>query len=292
MNKNWLRVFRPKEVFPGAATIILAALDTKIIIEPQKLLLMVFGFLGIFFSAFLINELVDSYDTDKLNPEREKGITKHGISRKFMVIAFLATSLSGVFLLHLINLTWVALIGFTILFTYSAPVVRIKAKPFLELAFVTIGCALLPYLSYYILAGAPITWTVWLTLLFFATGFPAIQLVNEGADYLADKKAGIFTTAVFLGERNNLILMATLSVIGAISGLATIIVTGHWWYLYIVAVIFFLFTAARYGLSIVRQPERLHELLRTGERFGVFASDLGTIIVLILFAAFYGIKLL
>jgi len=62
-----------------------------------------------------------------------------------------------------------------------------------------------------------------------------------------------------------------------------VFVTGHWWYLYIIFMTFFLFTAAQFGLSIVGQKERLHELLRTGERFGIFVSDLGTVIVLIIF---------
>lgn len=292
MNRSWLKVFRPKEVFPGLASIILAALDTGIIIDPRRLLLLSFGFLGIFFSAFLINELVDSYDIDPLNPEREKGITKHGVSRNFTLVSFVITSVVGLYLLYLINLTWVALIGYLILFTYSAPVIRVKARPFIELVFVTVGCALLPYVAYYMLSGAPFTWKVWLTIFFFSTGFPAIQLVNEGADYRVDKKVGLSTTAVFLGERNNLILIAALALTSAVAGAATILVTGHWWYVYIVAIIFFLFTAAQYGLSLIRQPDRLHELLRTGERFGVFASDLGTWISLAIFLVYSSMNFL
>ena len=69
----------------------------------------------------------------------------------------------------------------------------------------------------------------------------------------------------------------------AIVGLVTMFLTGHWWYLYIVTMIFFLFTAARFGLTIYHNRARLHELLRTGEKFGVLASDAGTVIILVIY---------
>lgn len=291
MNFSWLRVFRIREVLPGVSPILIAALDTQVFLPLQKLSLAALGFLGIYFSAFLINELVDSFDTDKFSPEREKGITKHGVSRRLTLAAFIVCAVTGILLLTWSGLAWVGLVGFLILFIYSAPPLRLKSWPFVELAAVTFGCALLPYIAYYLLTNSPFTWREALILLFFATGFPAIQLVNEGADFLADKQAKITTTVVFLGEKKNLILIQILSFICIITGLLATIVTGHWWYLYIIAIIFFLFTAARWGLKIRADRGRLHELLRTGEKFGVFVSDLGTIIVLIIFAVFYGIKL-
>lgn len=291
MNVNWLRVFRIKEVVPGVSAILIAALDTGKVLDPFRLILLISGFLLIFFSAFLINELVDSFDVDKHNPERGKAITKHGVPRNFTLIAFILTSLLGVGILVGINLAWVGILTFLILFVYSAPPLRLKSWPFLELAAVTIGCALLGYISYYLLIGQAFGWREILILLFFSAGFPAIQLVNEAADFWADKKANIKTTAVFLGERRNLELIEGLSFFCVVLGLTSIIVTGHWWYFYLIAIIFFLFTAARFGLTIANDRDRLHELMRTGEKFGVLASDLGTIIMLVIFLCFYVIKM-
>jgi len=158
---------------------------------------------------------VDSFDTDRLNVERDKGITRHGIPRAFVfglsypLVFWHSPSLSA-------RLIWIGLIGFFILFTYSAPVIRIKSRPFLELVAVTVGCALLPYVAYHIIINQSLTWQTALTILFFSAGFPAIQLINEGADYAADKKAGITTTTVFLGEKNNLILVSALSLASTI----------------------------------------------------------------------------
>lgn len=290
MNGNWLRVFRIREVLPGVSPILIAALDTQVFIPLQKLSLAALGFLGIYFSAFLINELVDSFDTDKFNPEREKGITKHGVSRRLTLAAFIACAVAGLLFLTWSGLAWVGLAGFLVLFIYSAPPLRLKSRPFIELAAVTVGCALLPYIAYYLLVDVPFTWKEALILLFFATGFPAIQLVNEGADFLADKQAKITTTVIFLGEKKNLILIQILSFACVTTGLLATIVTGHWWYLYIIAAIFFLFTAAQWGYKIMADRDRLHELLRTGERFGVFVSDLGTLIILVVFVIFYGVN--
>lgn len=292
MSLSWLRVFRVKEVVPGVSAILIAVLDTGKILDFPKLFLLITGFLAIFFSAFLVNELVDSYDVDKFNPERGKAITKHGVSRNFTLAAFILMSVLGVGILAGINLPWTGLAAFLILFFYSAPPLRLKSWPFLELAVVTLGCALLAYISYYLLVGQLFTWKEWLIILFFSAGFPAIQLVNEAADFWADKKANIKTTAVFLGEKKNLQLIEGLSLTCIVLGLAAILVTGHWWYFYLIAIIFFLFTAVRFGLTIANDRDRLHELLRTGEKFGVFASDLGTIIMLVIFAGYFALRIL
>lgn len=281
-NFNWLKVFRIKEVLVGISPFLLASLDTQIILEPVKFLLLVTGFLNIFFSSFLINELVDSEDTDKFNPEREKGITRHGVSKKFTFWAFVVTSILGIVLLNFLNLGIIGIVGFLLLTVYSVPPIRLKAQPFLDLIAVTTGFAILPYLSYLYLAGT--TPNVFI-LLFFTTGFMAIDLVAEGADFDADRQAKINTTAVFLGEKKNLIFIKFLSLACMISGIITVFLTGYWWYLYMVAVVFFLFTAAQWGLKISHQRERLHELLRTGEKFGIFVSNLGLGILLLIWLA-------
>lgn len=276
---NWLKVFRIKEVIVGASPFLIASLDTQIILEPAKFLLLVTGFLSIFFSSFLINELIDSEDTDKFNPEREKGITRHGVSKKFTFWAFVITSILGIILLNFLNLGLIGVFGFLLLTAYSVPPIRLKARPFLDLIAVTIGFALLPYLSYLYLVGAAPNVFV---LLFFTAGFMAIDLVAEGADFDADKQANILTTAVFLGEKRNLIFIEILTFLGTILGILAIIITGYWWYMYIIFIIIFLFTAVKFGLTICDDKERLHELLRTGEKFGIFVSNLGLGILLLI----------
>jgi 4-hydroxybenzoate polyprenyltransferase len=282
-NHNWLKVFRLREIFVGVSPIIIASLDFHKFLDPVRFLILVGGFYAIFISSFLINELVDSFDTDQFNPEREKGITKHGVSRQFTLVAFVSWSIVGILLLSLLGLVWIALTGFLLLFLYSVPPVRIKARPFFDLVAVTLGFVIFPYLSFSILVAQNPSIPVGLILAFFASGFMAIDLVAEGADFDADKKAGLQTTAVFLGEKKNLQAIQFLSLISTILGAVAIIITGHWWYLYLIAMTFFLFTASRFGLSIVGQKERLHELLRTGERFGIFVSGLGTVIAIIIF---------
>lgn len=287
MNKNWLRVFRAREVVPGITPILIASLDTSLRLDLPKILFLTISFLAIFFSSFLINELVDSYDTDKFNPERDKAITKHGVPRNFTIAAFIFTSVVGIAILSWLHLFWAAVIGFSVLLTYSLPPIRIKSRPILDLIAVTVGFVVIPYLSYYLISFQPITWQVLLVLLFFASGFFAIDLVAEGADLIADKKAGLLTTAVMLGEKNNLLLISIFALSSVVFGILATILTGHWWYFYIIVMMFFLFTAAQFGLEIIHYKDRLHELLRTGEKFGVFAAGIGTVIVILIFAIYY-----
>lgn len=287
MNKNWLRVFRAREVAPGITPILIASLDTSLRLDLPKILFLTIGFLCIFFSSFLINELVDSYDTDKFNPERDKAITNHGVPRNFTIFAFVITSILGIIILTFLNLFWAAIGGFLLLVAYSLPPIRIKSRPILDLVAVTIGFVVLPYISYFFVSSQPITWHEPLVLLFFTCGFFAIDLVAEGADLIADKKAGLLTTAVMLGERNNLLVISFLALSSVIFGVLAIILTGHWWYFYIVVMMFFLFTAAQFGLEIIQHKKRVHELLRTGEKFGIFAAGIGTIIVIITVLVYY-----
>lgn len=275
MPASYWKLFRLKEILPGGAPILLACLDTGIWLTWQQFLLLTVGFYLLFLSSFLINEYADSFDTDQFNPERDKALTKHGVSRQFALAAFVLTSLASTLTFILLNQFWIAVAGLFLLTFYSVKPIRLKARPFLDLVAVTLGFVILPYLSYYFLINQNITIITVASLLFFSLGFMAIDLVAEGADYAADKKAGLLTTAVFLGEKRNLLAIRYLSLTSAILGAGLIIATSRWWYLYPTAAIFFLLTAANWGLTIHQNPHRLHELLRTGERFGIFISNLG-----------------
>lgn len=274
--KNLLRVFRLNEVVPGISVFFLAALDSGNL-NPLTIAKLSVAFLAIFFSGFLINEYADSFDTDLHNPERQKGITNHGVSRQLVLWYFFATSAIGLMLGLIFNIFPYVTSVFVLLVCYSLPPVRLKAQPILDLITVTLAFVIIPYLTY---PGASSI----LTLAFFSTGFWAIDLVAEGADAPADQKAGLLTTAVWLGPQKNILSIKYLAILSTILGLLTIVTTSHWWYFYLVVATFFLATAAQFGQSIVNQPDRLHELLRTGEHFGIFLAKIGSLLMIIILA--------
>ena len=281
-----LSVWRLREVISGLIPILLASLDQNRINFPI-LAMVCLGYFLIIESSFLINEYSDSFDTDILS-HKEKGIITSKSSRKFTLISFIIVSVLGLLIMWKIGLFAVGLISFILLTLYSVPPVRFKSRPFLDLIVVTLCYAVLPYLSYLSIIHAPISEVTVIILLFFASGFIAIDLVTEGSDIDADKNSGIATSAVFFGHKTNLTMIRLFSFASLVLGIFAMVLSFHWWYILLVINMFLLFTAGNYGLSLLKNQARLEELYTVGVKFGIISANL----LIIVLAILVGIKII
>lgn len=177
----------------------------------------VFGLYFLFpanFFLYAINDAFD-YETDKMNPKKkgyEQIVTP--LQRKnvciaatlvmlpFLIYGFYSSFIVGCILLAFLFLSW----------QYSAPPIRAKARPFLDMAFN----------SLYILPGllAYFLWTeTFPPLGIFLAGIcwtMAMHAYSAVPDIDSDKKAGLATIATVLGYDRTLLLCLFLYVISSI----------------------------------------------------------------------------
>jgi 4-hydroxybenzoate polyprenyltransferase len=182
----------------------LATRDTFSLLNPHFLLLLVY-FL-VFANLFLygINDWFDE-DTDALNEKKgpkenllkkeQKKVLKYGL------IASLCASAFAFFLLHGTERILFALFIF-LSYAYSAPPFRFKSKPFID--FLSNALYILPGLIGYSFITHTLP-TPPVLIACFCWSF-AMHLFSAIPDIDPDRKAGITTTAVFLGKTNSLIL--------------------------------------------------------------------------------------
>jgi len=195
----WIYLLGPYVVGLGFSGINLSQINPIIILN-----LFFFSFPANLF-LYGVNDLYDT-DTDKLNPKKithenlllksQRRILIYSIILVFiftLILSLLQNNLTGSYILYLFLL---------LSYFYSAPPLRFKAKAFFD------------FMSniLYILPGsiAYITITDQIPNIYFiiAASFWvfAMHLLSAIPDINADKKAGIITSAVFLGEKKSLLL--------------------------------------------------------------------------------------
>jgi lycopene elongase/hydratase (dihydrobisanhydrobacterioruberin-forming) len=156
-----------------------------------------------------INDLCDR-DTDARNPK--KGAQEHllsaeedGTARTGVILALLA-GLALMAILHS-GTQRVLFAAFLVLaFAYSAPPLRLKARPFLD-SLSNMLYALPAFLAYHQAAGRLPSVSVMLAGMLWTA---AMHLFSAVPDSRSDREAGLSTTATVLGQRGALFLCLTL----------------------------------------------------------------------------------
>lgn len=177
--------------------------------DPSMWIMLVLGIVAVcgFNSAIFIINQVGDLDTDQLHEKKAQLPVSSGkVSRKsaftiagvLIILGIIVGSLvRGIFLVIL-------LVTFVFAVVYSFPPIRLKGRPFLDLMIIGLGfgtwavitgwalysglipLSFLPELPFSLLIGAG----------FFYAGTHG---VHTASDYAADEKAGVKTTAVYLG---------------------------------------------------------------------------------------------
>lgn len=210
--------------------------------DPRIWFILLFGIIAICFfnsAIFIINQLGD-IDTDRLHIEKAKLPVSSGrVSRKRAVIITIGFFLLGLVFSLLVSPIFLLFILVTYLFAllYSFPPIRLKGRPFLDLMIIGIGF------------GSWAVFTAWViysgvSSLFFPLPFlPSSLLIGAGffyagthgihtaSDWSADLKAGVNTTAVFLGPKRTTKLGIILIGIGLLLLYASVGYYTHlFWY--------------------------------------------------------------
>lgn len=156
-----------------------------------------------------INDLFDS-DTDAKNTK--KGTKEHRLKpsdiKILKIIIGITYTLSFAMLVLQKNIIDSSLFTLFLVLSiiYSTPPIRLKAKPFLDFSS-NILYALPGFLAYHQITNTVPPLTI-IIAAFCWTG--AMHLFSAIPDILVDKKAGIMTTAVYLGQKKSLILCSVL----------------------------------------------------------------------------------
>jgi lycopene elongase/hydratase (dihydrobisanhydrobacterioruberin-forming) len=150
-----------------------------------------------------VNDIFDRF-TDEINPKKIKKETKYNETTKKSYLA--SIWLSGLFLASLffifqnIYAKWFFVFFLILSFCYSAPPLRFKGRPFLDSAS-NVLYALPGFMLYTEFSGSlSPSWVIIASWLWTA----AMHLFSAIPDIAVDKKAGIMTGAVFIGERTSL----------------------------------------------------------------------------------------
>jgi 4-hydroxybenzoate polyprenyltransferase len=156
------------------------------------------------FYLYGINDLFDR-ETDALNPKKQNKEhllqTKEIAVLKFLLFFSLLIT-AGLVFFQPNTISKVLLIIYTILATfYSAPPFRFKSKPIIDSAS-NILYAFPGFIAYSALTGEMVSFSVLLLTLCWTA---AMHLYSAIPDIKADKEAGLYTSAILLGQKVSLL---------------------------------------------------------------------------------------
>ncbi len=170
---------------------------------------LIFLFLGLGFS---INEYFDT-EEDKYNKEKTNVLINKQISYKkslffSVLLGVLGLCLSAIFGLKVFLF---CLTGLLLGFFYSAPPLRFKSRPFLDLISHGFFAGLFLFFLPFLIFNYQITifhWFIGFSIFYLSI---TLELRNHLEDYDSDKLAGINTTVCFLGYNKSEKLLASLA---------------------------------------------------------------------------------
>jgi 4-hydroxybenzoate polyprenyltransferase len=157
-------------------------------------------------AIFIINQLGD-LDTDQLHVKKAQLPVSSGkVSRKGAITIAGILIILGITIAFLVRGIFLPILLVTFVFAvvYSLPPIRLKSRPFLDLLIIGLGFGTWAIISGWALYSGvtpfPFLPELPLTLLMGAGVFYAgTHGVHTASDYTADNKAGVKTTAVYLG---------------------------------------------------------------------------------------------
>ena len=152
--------------------------------------------------VFIVNQLGD-IDTDQLHQEKAQLPLSSGqLSRRQGWMIALIFFVAGTLMALLVGIVYLLVLSAIIIFAliYSLPPIRLKARPFLDLAMIGVAfgswAILVAWVVLFSLPEIPL-------LLLIGAGFfyAGTHGIHTASDYAADSKAGVNTTAVVLGPK-------------------------------------------------------------------------------------------
>ncbi len=216
-------------------------------------------FLGI--SAFMVNEYIDSFDTDSENDRNKAPLDFKKYKLPILGIATFFGIMGG--LIFIYYELFVALILLLIFgFLYSIPPVRFKGRFPWDMVANLIAAGFVPYSLGFNLNNLP--YDVMLTsgfIVLACLGF-CFQGIHELADAEADKKAGLNTWATVLGYHNFLRILDKVAILGLLAFAYMVYRHESWWLYPTIIILAYQLLVIGYARAAIYQPDlkRLHSI--------------------------------
>lgn len=238
--------------------------------------------LGLFLlglAAFITNEYVDSFDTDKVNT-RNKAPLDFQKYKKIILLIFLALTLGGstIFIYYQLYIPLFLLYLFG--FFYSFPPLRFKGRFPWDMIAPIISAGLAPYSIGFSLSHLP--YEAMLSTGFIVLGCMGFcfQGIHELADAESDKKGGLTTWATVLGYHNYLRVIDKVAILGVLAFGYMVYRHENWWLYPTIIILVYQLLVIGYARAAIYQPglERLHSI---GKR--AFPIGAGLLIGILIF---------
>lgn len=227
MIKKIIKIFRIPEQTIAIVPFLFGALDSHFY-NLTTLLILGIGLFLLSVSFFVINEYVDSFDTDQSNIRKEK--TFNFLKNKkliFGIYAILTIVGSAIFIYYKLYLPLLLILFFGNF--YSVPPLRFKSRFPWDMIAPMIAWGV-PYSLAYSLQGLPYNAMLNVGSISFALFGIPMQGIHYLADAESDKKAGISNFCTVMGYRNFLRLIDKIAIGGLLGFVYLVYRNEQWWY--------------------------------------------------------------
>lgn len=227
MVKKLLKLCRLPEQTIAIVPFLFGALDSHFY-DLQTLLILGFGLFLLSVSFFVINEYVDSFDTDQNNARKENTFNfLHNRKLIFAVFSILTVTGSVIFVKYGLFFPLIIILFFGNF--YSVPPLRFKSRFPWDMIAPMIAWGI-PYSLAFSLQGLPYDSMLSVGVISFALFGIPMQGIHYLADAEADKKAGISNFCTVLGYRNFLRLIDKIAIGGLLGFVYLVYRREQWWY--------------------------------------------------------------
>lgn len=267
--KQILKVLRLPEQTVSLVPFLFGVLDTGLS-NYQTMFFVGLGLLLLSISFFIINEYVDSFDTDTGNTRKDHTFNFFN-NRTIILILYGLFTLSGalIFIYYHLYLPLIVLLFFGNF--YSIPPLRFKARFPWDMIAPMISWGVIPYSLAFSLTGLPLEAMVSVASVSFALFGIPMQGIHYLADAEYDKKAGINNFCTVMGYRNFLRLIDKIA-IGGLLGL-TYLVYRHerWWYYPVIIACIYELLIIGYARAAIYHPtlEKLQSIANRSYAKGI-----------------------
>lgn len=252
MFKKTFKMLRIPEQSIALVPFLFGVLDSKFQ-NTNTILTVGFGLLLLSIGSFVINEFVDSFDTDSTNSRKER-VFDFSKNKKTSLVIFALLNLAGGGIFIYFGL-YIPLFVFLFFATfYSAPPVRFKGRFPWDMIAPLIAWGGVPYSLGFSLSGLPyesIISVASLTMVCF--GIP-MQGIHYLADAQDDSRAGLQNWCTVLGYRNFLRVIDKFAIAGLVGFMYLLYRHESWWYYPIILASIYELLVIGYARAAIYHP--------------------------------------
>lgn len=250
--------------------LLLGILDSSNKLTSPTLLFFFAGFLLASTAGFVINEYIDSFDTDKFSADTRS--SKDGkLNRNIVLTLLIGLTLLSFFFFWLSGLTGflIGLAIYALMQIYSLPKIRLKNSKYFDVLDQIVAWGILPYLAPFFITGSPIAWLPLVFMLLFLTGASAIAPI---IDISGDKQGGLVNTTVFWGYKKSLTLCFFSLYSSFIICLFFIYTHQYPWYWLMLPPGMLALGAVGYARGNVNRPEKTEKVLLIAKKYAKYCG--------------------